>query len=127
MNMSELFNIMDVPQPALISNGVNLGSIQHEDSSTFEKEAELDKEESHRRKVMNQSVFLNKTDPYEGKSIAEIQIQRHELLQLNEKIYYDLRNNFVDINDYCTFYSSLENVLHELMDYINETTKDVAM
>lgn len=127
MNMSELFNIMDVPQPALISNGVNLGSIQHEDSSTFEKEAELDKEEYQQRKVMNQSVFLNKTDPYEGKSIAEIQIQRHELLQLNEKIYYDLRNNFVDINDYCTFYSSLENVLHELMDYINETTKDIAM
>lgn len=126
MNMSELFNIMDVPQPALISNGVNLGSIQHEDSHTFEKsswEEDLDKDEAELIKAMNQSVFLNKPDPNEGKSLAEIQSQRHELLQLNEKIYYDLRNNFVDINDYCTFYSSLENVLHELMDYINETTK----
>lgn len=128
MNMSELFNTMDVPQPALISNGVNLGSIQHEDSHTFEKnswEDELRHEEEDFQKVLNQSVFLNRKDPNEGKSLVEIQTHRHELLQLNEKIYYDLRNNFVDINDYCTFYSSLENVLHELMDYINDTTKAV--
>lgn len=126
MNMSELFNTMDVPQPALISNGVNLGTVQYEGQQGFETsswEEEQQKELAEQRQVMNQSVFLNKVDLNEGKSMAEIQSQRHELLQLNEKIYYDLRNNFVDINDYCTFYSSLENVLHELMDYINETTK----
>lgn len=127
MNMSELFNIMDVPQPALISNGVNLGCIQHEDSKAPEEEDADEQKKMEQKKAMNQSVFLNKSDPNEGKSVAEIQIQGHELLQLNEKIYYDLRNNFVDINDYCTFYSSLENVLHELMDYINETTKEFAV
>ena len=47
------------------------------------------------------------------------QVRETELLQIKEKIYYDLRNNFVDINDYCAFYSSLENIIHELMDYIN--------
>ncbi|EMG47054.1 hypothetical protein G210_2669 [Candida maltosa Xu316] len=39
-------------------------------------------------------------------------------LQLKEKILYDLRHNFIDINDYCSFYSSLENLLNELIKYI---------
>ncbi|CAI5759175.1 unnamed protein product [Candida verbasci] len=45
---------------------------------------------------------------------------RNELMSLNSKIQYDLRNNFVDVNDYCAFYSSLENILSELINYINE-------
>lgn len=39
-------------------------------------------------------------------------------LQLKEKILYDLRHNFIDINDYCSFYSSLENLLNQLLKYI---------
>lgn len=128
LNMSELFNVMDVPQPALISNGVNLGSIQHQDNSSAtikdsqRWEAEDSEFESPDSKSSGvQSVFSNQLvlqadearedDPHANKL---------EIMQLNEKIYYDLRNNFVDINDYCTFYLSLENVLHELMDYINQ-------
>jgi hypothetical protein len=39
-------------------------------------------------------------------------------LQLKEKILYDLRHNFIDVNDYCSFYSSLENLLNQLLKYI---------
>ncbi|PYD21793.1 hypothetical protein DND58_30630, partial [Pseudomonas syringae pv. pisi] len=74
MNMSELFNTMDVPQPALISNGVNLGTVQYEGQQGFETsswEEEQQKELAEQRQVMNQSVFLNKVDLNEGKSMAE--------------------------------------------------------
>lgn len=125
MNMSELFNVMDVPQPALISNGVNLGRIQIDDGRVNEPvqkwEAEDSEYESPQGKILSQSMFSNQLVQQndDKKSEVELQGQKLELLQLNEKVYYDLRNNFVDINDYCTFYLSLENVLHELMDYIN--------
>lgn len=126
MNMSELFNVMDVPQPALISDGVNLGRIQNEDMLMRDQprwEAEDSEYESPENKNGAQSIFSNQLIIQdEKKSESDLQAQKLELLQLNEKVYYDLRNNFVDINDYCTFYSSLENVLHELMDYINSGT-----
>lgn len=125
MNMSELFNVMDVPQPALISNGVNLGRIQCDDVPVRELQQKWDAEDSEydasENKAFNQLVFSNQFIQQKDEKMGEIDLQgqKLELLQLNEKVYYDLRNNFVDINDYCTFYSSLENVLHELMDYIN--------
>lgn len=124
MNMSELFNVMDVPQPALISNGVNLGSIKHDDAPASEQKWEAEDSECESpegRVALNQSVFSNQLVQQEDRKLDEVELQgqKLELLQLNEKIYYDLRNNFVDINDYCTFYSSLENVLHELMEYID--------
>lgn len=123
MNMSELFNVMDVPQPALITNGINMGSVKHDSSVEKQRwEAEDSEYESPESKAtMNQSVFANQLILQEDRKPdqMELQSQKLELLQLNEKIYYDLRNNFVDINDYCTFYSSLENILHELMEYVN--------
>lgn len=119
MNMSELFNVMDVPQPALISNGVNLGRTQIEGMATQKWESD-DLEYDSPQSKNGQSIFSNQLiQNDEKRSDTDMQTQKLELLQLNEKVYYDLRNNFVDINDYCTFYSSLENVLHELMDYIN--------
>lgn len=124
MNMSELFNVMDVPQPALISNGVNLGRIQYDDVPTRELPRKWDAEDSEddrpSNKPLNHSIFSSQfiRQSIDKKNENELQSLKLELLQLLEKIYYDLRNNFVDINDYCTFYSSLENVLHELMEYI---------
>lgn len=119
MNLSELFNVMDVPQPALICDGENYGAIKdNDDVSSFN-------EPSNRwadQELMGQSFYSsNILKQLDDRSDTDLQGQKLELLQLNEKIYYDLRNNFVDIIDYCTFYSSLENVLHELMDYINSS------
>lgn len=125
MNMSELFNVMDVPQPALISNGVNVGRIQSDDVLMRDLpqkwDADDSDEDSPSNKQLNQSMFSNQLiqQNLDKRNDSELHGQKLELMQLNEKIYYDLRNNFVDINDYCTFYSSLENVLHELMDYVN--------
>lgn len=122
MNMSELFDVMDVPQPALIHNGENIGiaktdvsgSSFGDSSNKWKSELGLNDDKLSQTLFFNVLLHLN-----EKQSEADLQGQKLELLQLNEKIYYDLRNNFVDIIDYCTFYSSLENVLHELMDYIN--------
>lgn len=139
MNMSELFNVMDVPQPVLVVNGVSLGTIKQDDalnqSTNGEKDAPIppadnDDDKSFTGMELSGSLFSNhliqlnhdKSMVHKGEekaSDSDIQSQKSELLQLNEKIYYDLRNNFVDINDYCAFYTSLENVLHELMDYIH--------
>ncbi|WPK26141.1 hypothetical protein PUMCH_003488 [Australozyma saopauloensis] len=125
MNMSELFSIMDVPQPALINNGVNFGSIkldetpmqidhqrwEAEDSEFESPEGKLIRPDSPPSQLQQQLEERREDEDEQGYKL--------KVMQLSEKIYYDLRNNFVDINDYCTFYSSLENVLHELMDYIN--------
>lgn len=123
MNMSELFNVMDVPQPALISNGVNLGRVQYNNVPKLPRkwDAEDSEDDPSLHLEANHSIFSNQLiqQNFAKENESELQSQKLELLQLNEKIYYDLRNNFVDINDYCTFYSSLENVLHELMEYIN--------
>lgn len=116
MNMNELFDVMDVPRPALISNGVNLGSLQDDEIQTT---GESDSDSPEVRMMINQSVFSNQLQVDDLKQPADIQREKHELLHLNEKIYYDLRNNFVDVNDYCSFYSSLENLLHELMGYMD--------
>lgn len=118
MNMNELFSVMDVPRPALISNGVNLGSSQHDETHNC-GEASTESDSPSLRVMMNQSVFSSDVQVEDNRLSAEKQQEKHELVQLNEKIYYDLRNNFVDINDYCLFYSSLENVLHELMGYMD--------
>lgn len=139
MNMSELFNVMDVPQPVLVVNGVSLGTIKQDDvfnqSAGSEKDLSIPAHENYDEKSfsgmeLSGSIFSNHLIQLQDKSMVkgegkdldtDLQSQKAELLQLNEKIYYDLRNNFVDINDYCAFYTSLENVLHELMDYIHRT------
>lgn len=45
-------------------------------------------------------------------------LDNNELVVLKDKIAFDLRNNYVDINDYCAFYISLENILQELINFI---------
>lgn len=123
MNMSELFNVMDVPQPVLISNGVNLGSVKHHKTPAIAEqmwEAEDSEYGSPESKSISTSVFSNQL-VQRASDKQDDELRKLEVMQLNEKIYYDLRNNFVDINDYCTFYSSLENVLHELMEYVNSS------
>lgn len=127
MNMSELFNVMDVPQPILMNNGINLGPIKYDDASMNEipplldfQNDDLSKNDFDSNSSLNQSLFSNRLLQDDLKNDELDFTTKLELLQMNEKIYYDLRNNFVDINDYCAFYSSLENVLHELMDYIHK-------
>lgn len=122
MNMSELFSIMDVPQPALITNGVNFGSIKLEETHLLidqRWEAEDLEFDSPDGKLIRPDTPQHMQQLEERRDDEDEQGYKLKVMQLSEKIYYDLRNNFVDINDYCTFYSSLENVLHELMDYIN--------
>lgn len=127
INMSELFHVMDVPLPALIKNGKNIGIAKGDDIATSFGESSIKRkpdfnvndEQMSQTSYSNVLLLLN-----DKQADTEIQGQKLELLQLNEKIYYDLRNNFVDIIDYCVFYSSLENVLHELMDYINNGSRN---
>ena len=126
LNMSELFTIMDVPQPAMVVDGKTLMPPHGEDDSLFNREISSKKEkdafEYHSPMSMSPRHSVDDISPrVEDKATEEEKrIRKTELLHLDQKIYYDLRNNFVDINDYCTFYSSLENVLHALMDYIND-------
>lgn len=125
MNMSELFDVMDVPQPALIRDGKSIGIAKGDDNGSsfsesnnkWKSDLSFNDDKLSRTLYFNVLLHLNETQ-----SETDVQGQKLELLQLNEKIYYDLRNNFVDIIDYCTFYSSLENVIHKLMDYINSGT-----
>lgn len=125
MNMSELFSIMDVPQPALINNGVNFGSIKLDEPLQLEllrwdtEDSEFDPIEGKLLRADTPPTLLILQQLEERREDEDEQGYKLKVMQLSEKIYYDLRNNFVDINDYCTFYLSLENVLHELMDYIN--------
>lgn len=103
LNMNELFNVMEVPQPLL--RGKSTKQLQNHMDSRIEK-SELS------------GFFNNSLIP--TKLYGMNHVRESELMQMKEKIYYDLRNNFVDINDYCAFYSSLENIIRELMDYINK-------
>ncbi|RKP32302.1 hypothetical protein METBISCDRAFT_12380 [Metschnikowia bicuspidata] len=123
MNMSELFSVMDVPQPALITNSVNFGSV-NQDSTHFHPDLMRWEAEGLDFESPGAKVARSDTPPLmhllEERHDDDKQDYKLKVMQLSEKIYYDLRNNFVDINDYCTFYSSLENVLHELMDYIKK-------
>lgn len=118
MSMNDLFNVMDVPEPILI-----------EDKKSRDK---IDTSVSKGSKLVSSSgeYFDNSLVTSNGEvnqrsnelAISSIQMtveMKADLLQLNEKIYYDLRNNFVDINACCAFYTSLEHILHELMDYIH--------
>lgn len=125
MNMSELFSIMDVPQPALINNGVNFGSIKLDEPLQLEQQrwdaedSDFDQLEGKVMRAETPPGLLILQQLEERREDEDEQGYKLKVMQLSEKIYYDLRNNFVDINDYCTFYLSLENVLHQLMDYIN--------
>lgn len=145
VNLNDLFSIMDVPLPIFpddlpykLANGsYNVGSQVTMDSSgnnqfhanqsqngtwpsiTMAQASSQgsngstnDTIEIHTKKHMP-NALITREDTHIPKDV------KLEVMQLNEKIYYDLRNNFVDINDYCAFYSSLENILHALMDYIN--------
>ncbi|WEJ95862.1 hypothetical protein PSN45_003392 [Yamadazyma tenuis] len=46
-------------------------------------------------------------------------IDEDELVLLHDKICFDLKNNYVDINDYCAFYISLENILHQVINFVD--------
>lgn len=112
LNMNELFNVMDVPQPLL--------SIQRgAPDSNFRKSLENGKLFGKTKSNPDAIFFSNSIISAQQVNESNSHVREAELMQLNEKIYYDLRNNFVDINDYCAFYTSLENIIHELMDYIN--------
>lgn len=50
----------------------------------------------------------------------EFDVDSKELKLLKHRILFDLRNNYVDINDYCAFYISLENILTEVMKFIEQ-------
>ena len=123
MNMSELFSVMDVPHPALITNSANFGSV-NQDSTHFHLDLMRWEAEGLNFRSPGAKVARADSPPLmhllEERQDDDKQDYKLKVMQLSEKIYYDLRNNFVDINDYCTFYSSLENVLHELMDYIKD-------
>lgn len=101
-NTSELFSVMDVPRPTLMKDGIEYIPFRDQAEQVAEPLPVLD-------------VQSKRWVPDPNKAT--------ELVHLKQKIYYDLRNNFVDINDYCTFYSLLENVLRELMDYIQGLEK----
>lgn len=122
-NMGELFTIMDVPQPAMLVNGEMLMP-PHGDDSSFNRESaykeRCDFDGSSAPSIPGERCEDMVSWPESRISEEEKQTKKNDLMHLNQKIYYDLRNNFVDINDYCTFYSSLENVLHALMNYVNE-------
>ncbi|KAK6459295.1 Zn-finger protein [Scheffersomyces xylosifermentans] len=134
MNMNDLFNVMDVPQP--IFNDSEFLEAAEEEQKKQEKQQQqqqnqlLHPHSNHHRMDMfsNSLIHTPNLDPSRSQANNKLSIVNNnlsadtktELIQLNEKIYYDLRNNFVDINDYCAFYSSLENILHELMDYIHK-------
>lgn len=167
MNMNDLFNVMDVPQPMFNdlefleaaeeeqkkremqhqkqhqllhphSNHRHHRRGSHESrnssspthNSNGSSTSNKDKESKKDRADMFSNTLIHSSTLDTSRSHAnnKLTIVNHnlsadrktELIQLNEKIYYDLRNNFVDINDYCAFYSSLENILHELMDYIHK-------
>lgn len=119
MNMSELFSIMDVPQPALITDGVNFGSVKMEGPAQVDhRNAKcLDFSQSEKRPDSPPLTVI--LQQLEQRPDEDEQGFKLKVVHLSEKIYYDLQNNFVDIIDYCTFYSSLENVLHQLMNYIS--------
>lgn len=106
MNMKNLFTLIDVPQPALVTNGVNLGLVEHEGALWEDNDSEYALP-----RMLTRLVF-------HGAARVPDRSLKLELMQLREKIHYDLRNNFVDINECCTFYALLENVLRALMDYV---------
>ncbi|CAG87646.2 DEHA2E02288p [Debaryomyces hansenii CBS767] len=131
MNMNELFNVMDVPQPippqssptfTPVSNlrtgmkfhGEHLSrsSFSNQENATFQQNSLITKDQY--QYTSNDTLKRKENDS------SNSQCDKNELRQLSDKIYYSLRNNFVDINDYCSFYISLENILHELMDYIQK-------
>lgn len=121
LNMSDLFSVMKVPQPSLIKNGVNIGPASREPDShvDWEISKRWDADDSDYGSADEKEL---RGELQQAENTLDEEQQRNkqaEIMQLKQKIYYDLRNNFVDINDYCTFYSSLENVLHELMDFVN--------
>ncbi|EAZ63691.2 Zn-finger protein [Scheffersomyces stipitis CBS 6054] len=126
MNMNDLFNVMDVPQPIHESRNSSSPTHNSNGSSTSNKDKESKKDRADM--FSNTLIHSSTLDTSRSHANNKLTIVNHnlsadrktELIQLNEKIYYDLRNNFVDINDYCAFYSSLENILHELMDYIHK-------
>ncbi|CCE72487.1 Piso0_000063 [Millerozyma farinosa CBS 7064] len=129
VNMNELFNVMNVPQPlppdcAAIEKQTQSLYLDTPSENDFGKSTS---EGSPTNLHFFQNVLITKEQfqgaaKDQGKIASNNQVANFsdgELMQLSEKIYYDLRNNYVDINDYCAFYSSLENILHELMDYIH--------
>lgn len=130
-NMTELFNVMDVPQPLLIDPQTHkLISVAEATNTAVDesspKTITMARASSTLLNDLSASFLLDSIMQAVDIASPELrtesmpQASHTELVQLKEKLYYDLRNNYVDINDYCAFYLSLENILHELLDYINE-------
>ncbi|CAH2353556.1 hypothetical protein CLIB1423_11S02432 [[Candida] railenensis] len=126
LNMNELFNVMDVPQPVLnkVRSASEMNNRRSLENGNIKQTGENGKSNNNdnvkKNSTSSNSIFFtNSIISSQQINESNNHVREAELMQLNEKIYYDLRNNFVDINDYCAFYSSLENIIHELMDYIN--------
>ncbi|CAH6720468.1 hypothetical protein CLIB1444_04S00716 [[Candida] jaroonii] len=69
--------------------------------------------------VESNELFQIENDFIVSKELCDkFPVDHHELSLLKSKIDFDLKNNYVDINDYCAFYISLEHVLGELMRFI---------
>lgn len=142
VNLNDLFSIMDVPLPILPDDIpyklVNGNNYHHMNSQVSFGGSNSSKSQNGNWQSITMSPASTQGSNGSTNEMIEIHTKKHmpnalitredthitkdvklEVMQLNEKIYYDLRNNFVDINDYCAFYSSLENILHALMDYIN--------
>lgn len=130
-NMTELFNIMDVPQPLLrdpqTQKLIPITSESTQTNDYIPKGTTMAKTNSVLLTELSTSFLQDNIMQVVDIASPEINTEsvtetsRNELVQMREKLYYDLRNNYVDINDYCAFYLSLENILHELLDYINQS------
>jgi hypothetical protein len=132
MNLNELFNVMDVPQPRITNEILEDTDLDDQEKQSRKCTGFSNKSTNNELKGVYPNSYMkpNSNDEIipvmsnvhkETRSSSLPMDSKAELAQLNEKIYYDLRNNFVDINDYCAFYTSLEHILHELMNYIHKT------
>lgn len=128
MNMSDLFIFMDVPQP-MVEGDEKEDKSKNKSSDQSQKSlaTDISKNPDTNLDFFSNSLVHTSLEIINNNQLAissnNLSMDtKAELMQLNEKIYYDLRNNFVDVNDYCAFYTSLENILHELMDYIHKVT-----
>lgn len=128
MNMNDLFIFMDVPQPVVEGDDNDDKTMnKNKDQSKKSQPTDISKNPDTNLDFFSNSLVHSSLEIVNNNQLAissnNLSMDtKAELMQLNEKIYYDLRNNFVDINDYCAFYTSLENILHELMDYIHKIT-----
>ncbi|EGV65807.1 hypothetical protein CANTEDRAFT_118534 [Yamadazyma tenuis ATCC 10573] len=133
LNTTELFKTMQVAQPNLsmelinklnnqkikyISNtgtaapdspGINLNI----NSLVSKYDTDINLIES------NDDFKIEKDFTINSSLTGTFHIDEDELVLLHDKICFDLKNNYVDINDYCAFYISLENILHQVINFVD--------